>query len=358
MTSEVTSKTLEDGETVEYMLKCGSSEARLTSYGATLTSLKVPDREGLVEEVTLCHTELELLRTKSRYFGCTTGRVANRIAGGKFTLDGKIYNLAVNNGVNALHGGLVGFDKRSWESRIVGEASVEFKYVSADGEEGYPGTLTVTVTYSLESPSPGVHQLRIDYQATTEGAATPINLTNHAYWNLSGNLRRKITCHRLALRCPRYLPFNEFQIPIGEERSVHGHFDFGPGAEGAHGGLGVLLSERVPHIDGAGQPGLDHCFCVDREGVASEDTVCLMATLYDPESGRRLQVLGTQPGIQVYTANWLSQEPEAQPFTQHNAICLETQHYPDSINQPQFPSCVLRPGEKYRHTALFVLDTP
>ena len=355
---------LEDG-VVEWRLRAGSATAVVVSYGATLTSFKVPDRAGAVEEVTVCHRDLDGLRTRSRYFGCTTGRVANRIAGGKFKLDGNEYSLAVNNGQNALHGGLVGFDKRNWSSRAVSDrVSVEFQYVSADGEEGYPGALTTTVTYTLQEQSGG-YELRIDYHATVEGAATPINLTNHTYWNLSGECRRKITTQRLALSCPRYLPFNEFQIPVGEERPVAGTlFDFGPGDGGGDGG--VLLSERIPHIDGAGQPGLDHCFCVDRQGDAAAAAAAAagaaaatthMATLSDPESGRRLQVFGTQPGVQVYSANWLSQDPEAHPFTQHNAMCLETQHYPDSINQPQFPSCVLRPSETYQHTALFLFTT-
>lgn len=360
---EITKEGLEPGVD-QFTLALGPVKVTVLSYGATLTSLKCPDRNGVVEEVTVCHTDLELLRTKSRYFGCIAGRVANRIAGGKFELDGKTYSLAINNGRNALHGGLVGFDKRNWESKLTADgAGVEFRYVSMDEEEGYPGTLTATVTYTLERPSTAGgaasgYQLRIDYLATVEGAATPINLTNHAYWNLSGDCKRKITTHRLALCCPRYLPFDEHQIPVGEERPVEGTlFDFGPGAEGAD-THGVLLADRVPLIDGAGQPGLDHCFCADRAAVSAGDLV-VMATLSDPESGRRMQVSGTQPGVQVYSSNWLSQDEAAHPFTQHNALCLETQHYPDSINQPQFPSCVLRPGEAqaYKHTATFLFDT-
>lgn len=342
----------------EYALMNGSLAIKLLSYGATLTSVRSPDRDGKMDEVTLCYSTLEELQAKpGPYFGCIAGRVANRIAGGKFSVDYKSYSLALNNGPNALHGGLVGFDKKNWDSRAYLDdncASVVFEYFSVDGEEGYPGSLTTTVTYTLEHALP--NQLRIDYRATTEGAATPINLTNHTYWNLSGSCQRPITDHCLKLSCSRYLPVDSTQIPQGVEAPVDGtFFDF----TGTHSEHGVVLGERISHIDGAGQPGLDHCFCVDKPIGESESNaeVAHIATLTEPQSGRRLSVYGTQPGVQVYSANWLSLDSKQHPFTQHNALCIETQDYPDAINQPQFPSCLLRPGQVYQHTALFVLDT-
>jgi aldose 1-epimerase len=355
------------GEVVLYTLSNGGLQCTLSSYGATLTSLKAPDRLGVLEEVTLCSQTREEPKLNTGYFGCIAGRVANRIAQGSFEIDGKRYSLAVNNGVNALHGGKVGFDKQIWSSRAYMDqegVSVEFRLVSLDGDEGYPGTLTAAVTYTLES---GAKQLRVEYKATVEGAATPVNLTNHAYWNLSGECRRPVTQgHRLQLSCSRYLPVDATQIPCGVEQEVVGTlFDFRAGAPGADEDGGVLLGERIPLIDGCGQPGLDHCFCVDRDGEGVTDAgagesegdearLWHMATLSEPESGRRLTLYGTQPGVQVYSANWLS---DAAPFTQHNALCLETQHYPDAVNQPAFPSCVLRPGQTYRHGALFCFDT-
>jgi len=362
----------QEQQLVEYVMSNSRLTVRLSSYGATLTSLLAPDRQGNAEEMTLCYPIQDVIAKKEgtgMYFGCIAGRVANRIKEGKFTLEGQEYTLAVNNGVNALHGGIVGFDKKYWDSRILptttAQSGVEFTYVSPDGEEGYPGTLTVKVTYRLFSND----SLEITYFATASDKATPINLTNHTYWNLSGNGKRSVLEQSLALSCSKYLPVTETQIPTGELADVRGTpFDFLDSS-------GKLLSDAIPFIDGGGRPGLDHCFVVDKqeeeadkvakEGVSDRGgggkRRVHVATMTDSVSGRRLVLHATQPGVQVYSANWLDldkDEASAQwPFVQHNALCLETQHFPDAINQSHFPSCVLSPcGEPYSHSSLYTFS--
>ena len=340
-----------------FTLKC-------LSYGANILSVMAPDGTGKVEEMTINYRgdkEMdEMLIGKGKnsgYYGCVAGRVANRIHEGKFRLDGEDYNLAVNNGKNCCHGGLEGFDKKIWSWQIIcpelHTAGFCFSYTSTDGEEGFPGTVDVDVYYLISTKS----ELTIRYLATTD-RATPINLTNHTYWNLSGDCKRSVLFHKLFSPCSRYTPVDETQIPLGTLDSVtNTPFDFT--IEG-----GVELGKVIPLIDGGGKPGIDHNFVVD--GPTRTETLSFdqcggkgriynlrhVATLYDELSGRQMVLHATQPGVQFYSANWLDGEPHS-IHKQHNALCLETQHYPDSINQPHFPSCVLRPGERYDHVAIF-----
>ena len=341
------------------------------SYGANIISVKSPDCEGNVEELTVNYRGDEEIAKKligsgknGGYYGCIAGRVANRICKGKFSLDGKDYTLAVNNGVNCLHGGLEGFDKKIWSWQIIcpelNTAGFCLSYSSADGEEGFPGAVDVDVYYLISTKS----ELTIRYLATTD-KTTPVNLTNHTYWNLSGECKRSILSHRLFSPCTQYTPVDETQIPLGTMESViNTPFDFT--AQG-----GIELSKAIPLIDGGGKPGLDHNMVVD--GPCKSETICFdqcggkgrlydlrhVATLYDEASGRQMVLRATQPGVQLYSANWLEERPSSSSsiHKQHNALCLETQHFPDSINQSRFPSCVLRPGERYDHVAVFSFHT-
>ena len=310
--------------------------ARVISYGATLTSLTVPSGAAPVE-LTLGYDTLEAYRQGSSYFGCTVGRFANRIAGGQFTLDGRRYELACNEkGVNHLHGGVKGFGAVPWEAEPferTGERGVAFRYVSADGEEGYPGTLSVRVAYALTDEN----RLRIEYEAATD-QPTPVNLTNHAYWNLAGAGSGSVLDHELQLEADQYLPEDERLIPTGEIRPVAGTpMDFTKPRR---------VGERMEEVPG----GHDHCYVL--RGPAG--TLRRAAELVEPVSGRRMIVETSEPGIQLYSGNFLTGEKGAggRSFQKHGGLCLETQHFPDSVNQPEFPPVILRPGETYRQTTV------
>lgn len=335
----------------EWRLGSEELEVTLLSFGATITSIKAKDRSGKKEEVTLCHrryAELSADANRGPYFGCVAGRVANRIARGKFSLNDTDYSLAINNGKNTNHGGAEGFDRKVFDSRKI-ENGVEFTYISPSGEEGFPGSVELVVTYTIDASSA---TLQIGYEAKLspgEALSTPINLTNHTYFNLSGDCRRKVTDgHALKLSASHWTPVDDTQIPIGQVKSVEDtEFDYRKF---------VSLSERVPITDGAGKPGVDHNFVVDGalDDIADPaktslvcETLRHVAELKDDVSGRVLTVKSTQPGIQVYTANWLSEASSDAPFTQYNGVALESQHFPDSINKPAFPNTVLRPGETY-----------
>jgi aldose 1-epimerase len=312
------------------------------SYGATLNSLICPDRNGVLEEVILCASYDELISAESKkpkYVG-TIGRVSNRIAKGKFDLDGSIYSLAINNGENHLHGGLRGFDKVVWSWSIIQEddtAGVKFSYSSPHLEEGYPGTLEVTAEYRLTARSDVV----MKFEATTDRLG-PVSITNHAFWNLSGSFSRSIRDHTLHLACDRYLPVDLGLIPEGVAAPVAGTpFDF------------TSPSPLGPSIDSIihnGVHGIDHSFVVSK----SNDDLPFVATLSDPDSGRQLTIHCNQPAIQVYTGNFLPLvSADTDPFRQHYGVCLECQGYPDAVNQPQFPSILLGPGEVYSHHAIY-----
>jgi aldose 1-epimerase len=306
---------------------------KLINYGAIFTAVEVPDRDGKLANVTLGFPSLDGYADKSPYFGATIGRYGNRIAKGKFTLDGQESTLATNNGVNHLHGGVVGFNKVLWQAEPVKTeqaVGVKFTYLSKDGEEGYPGNLKVTVVYTLSNDN----ELVMDYTATTD-KATPVNLTNHNYWNLAGG--GTIRDQELLLAADKYLPVDDTLIPTGDQAEVkETPFDFNTPQK---------IGARLDQVKGD-PVGYDHCYVV--RGAAGE--MKLAARVKDAKSGRVMEVRTTEPGIQFYSGNFLDGKPENGGYQQYEGFCLETQHFPDSPNQPKFPSVILKPGETYRHT--------
>ncbi len=304
---------------------------QLTNYGAILVSVQVPDRDGKRANVNLGFDNLKGYLDGHPYFGATVGRYANRIAHGKFRLDGKDYTLAVNNGPNHLHGGLVGFDKQVWQAeelRSADSVGVRFTLHSPDGQEGFPGNLDVTAEYTWNNGN----ELVTTFEAETD-AATVINLTNHAYWNLSGAGHGDVLEHVLQLKCDKYVAVDDTLIPTGQIAKVDGSpLDFRQPHE---------LGERIARLPKT--KGYDHCYVVD--GAAGAVRSC--AVVRDPSSGRVMDVSTTQPGVQLYTANHLGA-----PWGQHGAFCLETQHYPDSPNHPYFPTTQLKPGETFSETTV------
>ena len=334
------------GEATElYTLKNANGVvAKVTTYGATLVELHVPDKDGNHADVVNGFGSVAGYEGDgNQYFGCTTGRVCNRIAKGKFTLDGKEYTLATNNDPNHLHCCNVGIDKKVWAARVVrsktGQA-VAFSHTSPDGDEGYPGALKMKVTYTLTDDN----ELRIDYLATTD-KATPVNLTNHAYWNLAG--KGTILDHVLHLNADHYTPVDNTGIPTGEILKVDDVMSFlKPTQSGA----------RIAKL--TGDPGgYDHNYCLNKTEFGK---LSLAARVEEGGSGRVLEIFTTEPGIQFYTGNYLDGSEVGKggwKYEFRNAFCLETQHYPDSINQPQFPSTVLRPKEKYTQTTIHKFST-
>jgi aldose 1-epimerase len=335
-----------DGKDVDiYTLKSkGGAEARVISYGGIVVSLKVPDREGRLADVVLGFNDMEGYEgAGSTYFGALIGRYANRIAKGRFTLDGVEYKLATNNGPNHLHGGVVGFDKVLWDVKplkVRGGEALELTYVSRDGEEGYPGTLRVRVVYTLTD----ANALRIDYDATTD-KDTVVNLTNHSYFNLAGEGSGAILGHLLTLYSDSFTPTDQTSIPTGEIRAVRGTpFDFTKATA-----VGARIDADDEQLKWA--KGYDHNYVVrGRAGVLRR-----AARLEEPKSGRVLEVWTTEPGVQFYSGNYLSGlvGKSGKPYDFRNGLCLETQHYPDSPNQPNFPSTVLRKGGRYRSTTVY-----
>lgn len=332
---------LPDGREVKrYTLTNGSGVvAKVMEYGAILTELRVPDRAGRAENVVAGFDNLEQYLQGCPFFGATTGRYANRIAKGKFTLEGKEYSLATNNGPNALHGGVKGFDKQLWKSEKVGGkegAGVRFTYLSQDGEEGYPGNLNVAVTYRLTEEN----ALVIEYEATTD-KTTVVNLTNHSYFNLAGE--GDILNHELRVSADRYTPVNDQLIPTGELAPVAGTpFDFEKL---------TTIGSRFDRLTNNPR-GYDHNLVLKRQGPGLE----AIAWVREPKTGRKMEVLTTEPGMQLYTGNFLDGKLAGiggVTYRQHSAFCLETQHFPDSPNQPAFPSTVLKPGGTYRSTTVY-----
>jgi len=338
-----------DGIAVEAVTlkSSGGTSARIISYGATLQSLLLPDKTGELADVVLGYDDLASYVEKPRFFGATVGRYANRIAGARFTLDGKVYSLAANNGPNALHGGKQGYDKVVWtiaEVKSGPVASVTLTHVSRDGDEGYPGTLTVSVTYALDESQ----TLTTRYEAVTD-KPTVVNLTNHSFFNLAGvAAARSALDHRLMVNADAYTPVDATLIPTGELRNVAGSpFDF-------------RQSERVgARIRDAADPqiaigrGYDHNFVL-RGGVT--DTPKLAARLEDPVSGRVLELYTTEPGVQVYTGNFLDGTAVGKShvlYRQGDGIALEPQKFPDSPNRAAFPSARLDPGKTYRQTSYY-----
>jgi aldose 1-epimerase len=319
---------------------------KLTNYGATITAIRVPDRDGNFADVALGYGSVEeyINAVNRPYFGCVAGRYANRIAKGKFTLDGIEYELATNNGDNHLHGGNMGFDKVVWKARVL-DNGVELSYLAKDGEEGYPGNLQVTVTYILTDDN----EIFMHYKAVTD-KATPVNLTNHTYFNLAGEGSGTINSHVLQLKASRFTPVDEGLIPTGELRQVDGTtFDFrAPKAIGKD-----LNAEDEQLRIGKGY---DHNWVLDRKGSGLETA----AVLYEPGSGRVLEVITEEPAIQFYGGNFLDGRltgKSGRPYNHRNGLCLETQHYPDSPNRPEWPSTILRPGEEYSTTTVYKFST-
>lgn len=333
---------LPDGTEIEsYTLhNTQGASAKVITYGATLTELYVPDRHGKMGDVVLGFDNLEGYLGQHPFFGGTIGRYANRIAKGKFTLDGKEYQLALNNGPNSLHGGQLGFNRRVWKAEALQEkngAAVRFSYLSKDGEENYPGNLRVNVTYTLTN----TNELKIEYAADTD-KDTVLNLTNHSYFNLSGTDTGTILKYILYLNADKYTPVDSTLIPTGAIDSVVGTpLDFlKPTAIGA----------RIAELKEIG--GYDHNFVLN--GKAG--TMRLAAKVTDPESGREMEVLTTQPGIQFYSSIGLNGSIKGKggvAYEKFGAICLETQHFPDSPNHPDFPSTELKPGQHFRSETIY-----
>ena len=334
------------GEAVEiYTLRNRrGAEARVMTYGATLVSLKVPDRAGHFEDVLLGFDQLGTYEEDTHYIGQVIGRYANRIAKGRFTLNGVEYKLATNNNGNHLHGGLRGFDKVVWKARPLNAkagSAIEMTYLSRDGEEGYPGTLTVKVVYTLTE----ANELRLEYSATTD-KDTVVNLTNHAYFNLAGQGNGDILKHLLTINADRFTPTDAGSIPTGELRAVKGTpFDFRRATA-----IGARIGQDEEQLKFGN--GYDHNFVVNGRAGALR----LAARASEPTTGRVMEVWTTQPGVQLYTGNYLEGAADGKggkPYRNRYGFCLETQHFPDSPNRPEFPSTVLRKGARFSSTTVY-----
>jgi aldose 1-epimerase len=323
-----------------YTLKSPALEVRVTNYGARVVSLRVPDRAGTMADVVTGFDTLDGYIADKAYFGAIAGRYANRIANGMFSLNGRTYNLAKNNGGNSLHGGLRGFDKRVWKGQIKGDALV-LEYLSKDEEEGYPGNLRVTVTYTVREGD-----LRIEYTAATD-QTTVLNLTSHSYFNLAGPVDHDILDHEITIAADAFTPVDKGQIPTGELRSVQGTaFDFRtPHRIGER----IAADDDQLHIGG----GYDHNYVLNaRKGQPPT----LAARVKEPSGGRVMEVWTTEPGLQFYTGNGLDGSVKGRSgiaYKRHYAFCLETQHYPDSPNHREFPTTVLRPGQDFHSTTIY-----
>jgi aldose 1-epimerase len=330
-----------DGADVKiYTLRnANGMRAKITEYGATLTELWAPDRDGTMANVVLGYARLDDYVAAPFFVGATLGRVANRIANGKFTLDGREYTLATNRAPNHLHGGVKGFDKRIWTSRQTANG-VMFSYVSPDGEEGYPGTVHVAVNYRLTD----ANELRIDYEATTD-KPTPINLTNHSFFNLAGS--GTILDHLLTINANRYTPVDASLIPTGEVASV-----IGTALDFTH---PRRIGERIDQVAGIAN-GYDNNLILNRTG----DTLTLAARAEEPRSGRVLEIWTTEPAVQFFTGNRFDGSfvgVGGVLYQQHAGFALEPQHYPDAINHPAFPSVVLRPGHTFKSSTVYRFTT-
>jgi len=347
---EVTVSKAEFGRTSEgmahlYTLKNANGvELQITNYGGVITSVSAPDREGEFADVVLGFDRLSKYRDEHPYFGALIGRYGNRIAEGQFTIDGNTYNLPRNNGPNTLHGGESGFDKRLWEAeevRIDQAAGLDLARVSKDGEQGFPGNLNVKVRYLLNNDN----EIVIQYEATTD-QPTVCNLTNHSYFNLKGAGNGDILNHELMINADRFTPINETLIPTGELRPVEGTpFDFRDPTP-----IGKRIDADNQQLEYAG--GYDHNFVLRREG----EGMMLAASVLEPNSGRFLEVLTTEPGLQFYSGNFLDGSnvgKGGKVYEFRNGFCLETQHFPDSPNQEDFPSTLLRPGEVYETQTIY-----
>ncbi len=348
--SEAFGKT-KDGEAVElYTLKSSKGlVAKIMTRGATLVQLHVPDTEGKTADVILGWDDVAGYESEdNQFFGCTTGRVCNRIAKGKFTLDGKEYTLAVNNGPNHLHGGKDrSFDKVVWKARPYTNkrgTGVRFSYTSPDGEEGYPGTLKVMVQYFVPKDA---NRLAISYTATTD-KATPVNLTNHAYFNLAGAGSETVLKHRLKINAAKYTAADETMVPTGKLEPVAGtNLDFNKP---------TAIGKRIKQLDDTGAAGYDHNYVLNAK--PKDKPMVMAAMLRDPDSGRTLRISTTEPGIQFYSGNFLKGQTAkgGKTYAHRSACCLETQHFPDSVNHKEFPTTILKPGDKFKSQTTYAFS--
>jgi len=327
-----------DGKPVtEYTLaNAGGMQVSIINYGGTVTKIITPDKQGKPGDVIFGYESLDgYLQKGNPYFGCLVGRYANRIANGKFTLDGTAYTLAGNNNGNSLHGGNKGYDKVYWTiEKQAGDSSLKLTYLSKDGEEGYPGNLSIEVVYTLTA----ANELKMDYKATTD-KATVVNLTNHCYFNLSAGKDSTILNHQLQLNAATYTPVNDQLIPTGKIVDVKGTpMDFT---------TAKTIGKEIDSVKG----GYDHNWILSGTGLKNA------GSLYDSGSGRYMEVFTTEPAIQFYSGNFLdgtlTNTKGGQKYVLHGALCLETQHYPDSPNQPAFPTTVLKTGETYTHSSIY-----
>jgi aldose 1-epimerase len=338
---------LPDGTQVDVLTLTNANgmTVRAITYGGIITSLRVPDRNGQFDDVVLGYDHLGGYVEQSPYFGAIIGRYGNRIAGGRFTLDGQTYSLATNNGPNHLHGGITGFDKVVWRAEPFengDSVGVAFLYTSRDGEEGYPGSLDVRVTYTLT----GANELVFDYYAVTD-RPTPVNLTQHSYFNLAGNGSGDILGHHVTINADHFTPVDSTLIPTGAIAPVAGTaFDFRSATA-----IGARIDQDEEQLRYG--LGYDHNFVLER----GDSGLSHAARVYEPQTGRVMEVYTTEPGIQFYTGNFLdgSITGKAGHVYRHRyGFCLETQHFPDSPNKPEFPSTILRPGDEYRSTTTYV----
>jgi aldose 1-epimerase len=342
ITKSIFGKTIQDETAEIYTLKNAKVEARISTYGATLVSVKTADRSGKFADVVLGYDSLQGYLADNCFLGAIVGRYGNRIAKGAFEIDGQKYQLPLNNGENSLHGGPDGFDKKIWAAKT-GSDSIAFTLVSPDGDMGYPGALTVEVVYTLED-----NALRLDYTATTD-KATVVNLTNHAYFNLHGDDRGNVLDQEMTIYADRFTPTDAGLIPTGELAEVAGTpLDFHTSTV-----IGERINDTFEPIQLAG--GYDHNFVVN--GVSGE--LRPAARLYDPASGRVMTVSTTEPGIQFYSGNFLGGAigRHGVEYAKNAGLCLETQHYPDSPNHAHFPTTLLKPGETLRSTTVFTFAT-
>ena len=310
---------------------------KIMNYGATITNIMVPDKNGIAGDVVLGFDSLSGYTQKGNpYLGSLVGRYANRIASAKFQLGGKTYKLAANDHGNTLHGGLKGFDKKVWQAEPIGDSSIKLTYTSADGEEGYPGKLNATVIYTLTPDN----TLKIDYSATSD-KATPVNLTNHSYFNLSAGKDSTIVSNELMINADRFTPPNDKLIPTGKLQDVKGTL------------LDFTTAKKIGKDLDSVKGGYDHNYVLNKTG----HELSLTATVWDPSSGRFMEMFTTQPGVQFYTGNFLdgtlTGTKGGKKYVQHSALCLESQHFPDSPNQPAFPSSILNPGETYHEVTAY-----
>lgn len=339
MTDKTLFGTLDDGrEVFQFTLQNKHNiRIQILNYGGIITGIFTPDRHGNFKNVVLAAPGLQQYVADQQFLGATIGRYCNRIKNGRFSINGKIYELPLNNGENHLHGGPQGFHKQLWEGEFVNSNTLKLSYLSKNGEAGYPGNVLVTVYFSLDDQN----ALSISYEAETD-KATHVNLTNHSYFNLSGEMSGNILSHFLWLNADSFTPFDKSQIPTGEIKSVLGT------------PLDFTQIKKIGKDINAVEGGYDHNFVLNKKTSAQELTHA--ATLIEEESGRQLKVFTTEPGIQFYSGNSLDgsmADSAGNDFTKHTALCLETQHFPDSPNQPRFPSTLIEPGKPYYSKTVF-----